>query len=410
MHNEQESFESNEPIFLSDEPEATPRNKNTKSWILIGLLLITITIRIFSEKMYQNSKAKGWEKITPNNFNVWTVDTIGNLYIVNSSGNVITYNDNNTPTIITSLPSELRNNTIDLDSMKIDQFGRIWIEGFTPNKVSIAMYDPNGTWTIYKGNFDKSAGSLGIILFDDLNQTWVGIDYAIGTINPSLKTDAFSYQDFGLPDGEINAFAINQKGEVWLILDHELISLGPNGVWTSRRQLDEMDQDLHYWNTHMAFDKNDQLWIGSDGIVLSIDRNDNLQTYQVGASYTRISDLLLDSQNRVWISSHENGVYMLDPITGIWINYQPNNSALEQSSVFNLAGDNQGYIWMGSVGWVPMNRVNPSLTESPEIIELYSKLLHASNMGLILLIISIIITILKVRRETVKEPVPDHGN
>lgn len=99
------------------------------------------------------------------------------------------------------------------------------------------------------------------------------------------------------------------------------------------------------------------MWFGGlsglarfDGYTTKIYRNDLQNPKSLSSSY--VSDLLVDTQERLWVATRE-GLNLYDPVSESFIRYQhdPNNSqSLSHNRVTSLAEGEEGKLWVATLG------------------------------------------------------------
>src|SRR5258706_7310283 len=135
----------------------------------------------------------------------------------------------------------------------------------------------------------------------------------------------------------------------------------PNGtVWIkSNKGLYQYDgENLRLYsvpilgNTTLSEDNSGNIWIGSDmglvvlnfreGIFKSLN-TDNAISFRNG----NIWRILNDKQGNMWVSTFNNGVYIIDPIAGIIRNFTT-GKGLSSDTTTDLITDNNGSVWIGT--------------------------------------------------------------
>jgi ligand-binding sensor domain-containing protein len=102
-------------------------------------------------------------------------------------------------------------------------------------------------------------------------------------------------------------------------------------------------------------DKKGVLWIGTKDGVCTFDENTKtckpLAIPGPLAGLLSVSVIMEDSQNRMWVSTFNNGVYCYDPDKNQWIVYRHSmkqNQSLPDDHVFCMLEDSRERIWIGT--------------------------------------------------------------
>ncbi|MEI8046684.1 MAG: T9SS type A sorting domain-containing protein [Bacteroidota bacterium] len=90
-----------------------------------------------------------------------------------------------------------------------------------------------------------------------------------------------------------------------------------------------------------------KLWLSSEGGLMCIDHSTNDTTFynhaNSGMPFTDISDMCLDIQGRLWLTSYFAGIACKDGNT--WTAYNTTNSTLPNNRAVAITSDSQGNIW-----------------------------------------------------------------
>ena len=155
----------------------------------------------------------------------------------------------------------------------------------------------------------------------------------------------------------------------------------------------ENDANLRIFG--MATDKKDRLWVGSwQGLHIFDKQNRHLQFIQLETKSTngiaKIINIHLDSQDRLWIITSGNGLYMipkvsnnnLDAIPSKIINYRykmGDSYSLTTDIIMTMEEDGQGQMWFGTeIGIVKYNQEKDNFSR----LQLQSKLFDKKVMTL----------------------------
>ncbi len=185
--------------------------------------------------------------------------------------------------------------------MAADGEGNIWIANpFSPlNERVLAVLTANGDWTHFTPG--GSDGSLNLapteIAFDSTGRVWIGSQVASGW----ESTGGIAVLDHG---GTLE----DQADDQWWRLSARLEPEHDNTVWS------------------LVFDHNEILWTVSPNGVMGYTVDANLQLrpftnfgpYLAEVPFVEGSKIRVDAQNNKWITTPQNGLWVLLDNTTFW--------------------------------------------------------------------------------------------
>jgi len=229
---------------------------------------------------WQTISAKSLNFVQDEDIIKLAVDSLDNLWIVTSGGQVLAYSNGQvTPHPVSGLSA----GDIYITSLTIDRQNNVWI-----GTAYLGVYElvgGEGTWQTYESVIPRSLGSVNYSIFDidpdASGNIWVGTNDGLLKINPSG----------------------GQPG-VW---DHYIL---PTGSQSS--------PDYDKFVTALAVDPNTGLvWIGTKAGLKRFDGDDTWTNFAEEnaneLSNQSINALALNSRGEVWIST-DNGLAMRDEV------------------------------------------------------------------------------------------------
>ncbi len=122
------------------------------------------------------------------------------------------------------------------------------------------------------------------------------------------------------------------------------------------------------WITTIDEDASGHVWIGTDAGVQKYNATNNSFTDNVYDSkllpYQQLPSIravFFDSKGNWWAGSYSSGLYLLDKITGEFINYRNNpldSYSLSDDKVWTIYEDRNGCLWIGTKGG-GVNKISP---------------------------------------------------
>lgn len=229
--------------------------------------------------------------------------------------------------------------------------------------VGVAKYDEN--------NFLIATFGDGIYQFD------------VKTLKFSRFIDLKKYVNIEFGNGIVNCLLVDDAKNVWMGTD--------NGLLVKKKGVDEPilyhpdgKQGLESKNIRsLSQDKAGNIWIGTwNGLSLFLKQNIPFYTVPVFENSTTkflsnsILAVLVDSKNRLWVGTDNQGVACCDLTTGKSSHYNTSNSKIGSNNIMTLTEDMRGNIWIGTWG-VGFSIFNPeknqfqsllNTTQNPHII------------------------------------------
>jgi ligand-binding sensor domain-containing protein len=311
--------------------------------------------------------------------------------------NWTTYNMLNTP-----LPAD------DLRDVAVDHNDNIWVTFWnTADGIGgVAKFD-RSNWTFFQpANSPLPTISVTDIAVDHLNNIWVGSDQGLCKYD-GINWTVFTNANSGLSNYDIHDVEFDKTTNKLYVATGIAIDIFDGTTWThlnsanapiSATGLYEVDArgdsivigtiggtyncyvyDGNIWNTHpeldqcydVRIDNTGNFWISGLGYLEKFDGTDWTSYNGKNTNLTSMfnDDVFVDSRNRAWFSSNDNGgINMWD--CRIWQDYNPYNAGLWPQPITytgssrGVCEDDLGDIWMtfsgvaGGVVQVPAGDVN----------------------------------------------------
>ncbi len=195
------------------------------------------------------------------------------------------------------------------------------------------------------------------------NKIMIGCDgQGICILDPAtgqLKDNPFFSRDVDLSQAKVTSIIEDDGGNVWIgMLQKGAFSQpytpSPFGYMGYKLGTKNVIGQACVLST--LVDSKGRTWVGTDKDGLYIyDRTTNSSKHITTVPST-ILCMTEDRQGRVWVGGFNEGCGWVDPVSGVY-----HRQALpqgDQVSVFGLVADNDGYLWLGTMG-MGLVRLNP---------------------------------------------------
>jgi len=173
--------------------------------------------------------------------------------------------------------------------------------------------------------------------------------------------------DEGLSQGTIMAIVQDAQGFLWFGTEDGLDRFDGYEIRHFIHERNDADTLPNSWIAALGCDTTGRLWVGSDGgglvwrdAILGRFRSPDLHSDQATLRpEERIRALHIDHNGRIWVATHDSGVIALDTARHTARQFRRDLSAnsLSDDSIFSLAEDSAGKIWIGTASG--LDRLDP---------------------------------------------------
>ncbi|MEO0468983.1 MAG: two-component regulator propeller domain-containing protein [Bacteroidota bacterium] len=205
--------------------------------------------------------------------------------------------------------------------------------------------------------------------------------------NAFTQEAAFSFSTFSMDDGlasnMVYCVTEDQDGLIWVGTANGLHSF--DGTYFRRRfHADEGYSPTHRLSNHrikaLLTDRQGNMWVGTQGGGLNrIDaKTESIQVFQHhegvtnSLNHNEVLSLLEDENGNIWIGT-ENGLSILEPESGKFHNYFPNDqdsTQLFRGSILNIQKAPDGHIWLSAWAGMVQKVIAPKVNGKKDIADL----------------------------------------
>lgn len=275
-------------------------------------------------------------------------DRSGNIWIATRNGSIYFYDSENDCFELQSDVRKLIPQATDLHSIYFDSKNRLWL----CTSVGLFLYNRNEGEAIPSTNY-QGENVLRILEGAD-NEFYVGVDNTLSYFLERKENDISQSKRIGNEIGRVESMCI-LKGSLYVgtfssgayvvdIASKSIVSLSSLIPSIPIRAIDSFGED--------------EIWFGTDGSGLYIlDHNSQLLRRKIHSgdnsnlSGNTISDILIDEDSRVWVSTSTNGINIYDNLLVelTWIKHeQKNMNSLIENHVNVIFEDADGDMWYGT--------------------------------------------------------------
>ena len=234
-------------------------------------------------------------------------------------------------------------------SLLADTDGTLWV--FSTREEHICRYIVGGRCVREMVDLPQSTGdsennAIRDMMDDGRGNIWIATDHQ-GVFVYNKRT------------GVITSMRHQREKQLSLASDNAtcLITDRDGTVWVGHLKsgLSYTSDTYHIMNPHalqcgdilaMAYDEHGQLWMGTDGDGIYIEKHDG-SIVKTDLPNITVMALLSDGQGGMWVGTYNQGLYHMTD-TRRWKKYATDNGTFPSETVWTLAKDDKGNIWTSS--------------------------------------------------------------
>ena len=246
------------------------------------------------------------------------------------------------------LPESMQH-TMGEHSLLADTDGTLWV--FSTREEHICRYIVGGRCVREMVDLPQSTGdsennAIRDMMDDGRGNIWIATDHQ-GVFVYNKRT------------GVITSMRHQREKQLSLASDNAtcLITDRDGTVWVGHLKsgLSYTSDTYHIMNPHalqcgdilaMAYDEQGQLWMGTDGDGIYIEKHDG-SIVKTDLPNITVMALLSDGQGGMWVGTYNQGLYHMTD-TRRWKKYATDNGTFPSETVWTLAKDDKGNIWTSS--------------------------------------------------------------
>lgn len=253
----------------------------------------------------------------------------------------------------------------EVKKLYVDDYGMVWT--FT-NGMGVTLVNPKTSekrWLFadQPDPVDRTSSSKLFITQDENHTVWVVpnqgtfsyYDRKTGQLVPYLLRSNSS-GNYRIP--MIEKFCLTDQAVLWITGIHDLTLIGFKNHQYTLNKLNKGESEVR---AITALANGNQLYGHKNGCIMVADVHHNKLGYftpsgnitseQVPFSPAGIYCLFTDNNNRLWIGTHGDGLYLLTGGKYYHFLSDPNNPAsLPSNNIYDVKSDRQGRIWIATYG------------------------------------------------------------
>ncbi|KRT14553.1 hypothetical protein ASU31_18575 [Pedobacter ginsenosidimutans] len=200
------------------------------------------------------------------------------------------------------------------------------------------------------------------LLSDSHQNLWVGTNTGLNRYNETTDNfERITARPKGLSNNMVNCIAEDKKGNVWIGTLNGL-NLLVNGD-TSKIKVffsDKLKDGIYHNIRTVKQDHQGNIWVGtSNGLLKMTLKNGFYQSVvfknhgkpgDISENY--ITGIIEDAQNKLWVSTQDNGLNLFDPSAKTFKNFKHSGSqknSLVNNTIRTMVLDDAGKLWIGTL-------------------------------------------------------------
>ena len=313
-----------------------------------GALWVLTEGRIFHYD-YHTKELKTWEKQLqlPGKTAGVVAEMSDGLYF--SAGHAVWHFLSSTGELKCETLPEVMQKSIGETSLLADADGTLWI--YSTREEYICRYIVGGRRVCEMINLPHTTGAsqnnaIRDMMDDQRGNIWIATDHK-GIFVYNKNTGAITSlrhqrtQQLSLASDNVTYMTIDREGTIWV--GHLKTGLSYTSDTNSMMQPHAQSAgDI----LTMAYDTKGNLWMGTDGDGVYIERTDG-SIVKTALPNITVMSLISDDRGGMWAGTYNQGLYHL-PDVGHWKRYATDLGTFPTEYVWTLAADDQGRVWSSS--------------------------------------------------------------
>ena len=234
-------------------------------------------------------------------------------------------------------------------SLLADADGTLWV--YSTREEHVCRYIVGGRCVREMVNLPQSTGdsennAIRDMMDDGRGNIWIATDHR-GVFVYNKRTGVITSMRhqreklLSLASDNATCLTTDRDGTVW--------------VGHLKSGLSYTSDAYHIMNAHalqcgdilaMAYDAHGQLWMGTDGDGIYMERPDG-SIVKTDLPNITVMDLLSDGEGGMWVGTYNQGLYHMTDARG-WKRYATDNGTFPSETVWTLAKDTEGKVWTSS--------------------------------------------------------------
>ncbi|MCX6151813.1 MAG: PEGA domain-containing protein [Ignavibacteriales bacterium] len=306
--------------------------------------MTTTVFRALADTAVWVAYKKGNCPLPSNTITSISVDKNNVKWIATDGAGIATFDDKNW-TIYNTSNSPLPENRISV--IYIDPQDNKW---FGTSNFGLVKFD-GSNWTTYDTYNSGLPSNMIITLATDLNGNLCIGTYDKGiVVFDGVNWKVYNTSNSGIPSNIITAFTVDQKGNYWVGTAMSGVAKYDGKEW---QKFNDVNANIPIIVTALATDGLGNVWGGFTSFGLysgGIFKYDEVKGWSLysGSFSDRLSCIVPDSHNYLWIGSYNNGMGLIEGRFIYRDIFNGSNSPIHNNIVNSIAVDNGGYKWIGT--------------------------------------------------------------
>jgi len=229
------------------------------------------------------------------------------------------------------------------------------------NHGNLVRFDREKGEFVDAGDEIISGSRINALLCIDDNTMYIGTDgkgiYVKDFASGGITQFSGDWASVNLGRAKVHDMIRDREGNLWIgIYQRGVVMIPPESSpsWYLGRQIAELDRIGSCCTTSLLMDSKNRLWVGTDndgiyrlGQTLMFEKHYSMEEGLPGTCFS----LMEDTDGDIWFGTYSNGFWRIDPRAGkVQRGSEISGAQVDDISVYSIVEDSRRRVWLGCMG------------------------------------------------------------